>query len=72
MATDFPHGADWLARNWDELTPYAFQWVAATGDGLVEHAEALDAVLDAVERSGLTDDAVYAYVDITVEEPEQS
>jgi hypothetical protein len=53
-------------RSWEELRGHNFEWVAATGDGLVAWGADLDTVMDEVEREHLAAEVVYALVDFDV------
>ena len=56
-------GTLWLREHWLELADRNFQWVAATGEGVVANGERLDEVMDEVMSRGLAEAVVYAYVD---------
>ena len=63
MALSHPDGADWIARNWnDELLPYNFEWVAATGDGLLASSHDLDEVFAEVANDDRREEIVFAFV----------
>lgn len=60
-------GELWLRRNWHEVEEFSFQWVAATGDGLIGHSPDLEELMARVNEMGYATQAVYAFVDHPVE-----
>jgi|NOAtaT_7_FD_contig_41_5270885_length_486_multi_2_in_0_out_0_2 hypothetical protein len=65
----FP-GARWLQNNWSELRVFNFQWIAASGDGIISHNPELEIVINEVIVRELTTQSVYAFVDFDEEEAE--
>ena len=63
MPTDDYPGFEWLRRNWDELAPFNFQWVAVDGNQLIANGRDLAEVIRTVIRQGVQSKAVYAYID---------
>lgn len=57
-----PPGAAWLRRNWNQLRPFEFEWVAASEREIVAHSADLDLVMAVVRNAGLADQVTYAFV----------
>lgn len=57
-------GADWIDRHWEELRDFNRQWIAATAaDGLLEHSESIEALIQRVDERQIDRRAVvFSYV----------
>jgi hypothetical protein len=70
MATEHQPAGEWLRTHWEELQQFNFRWVAATEEGLISTEdgipithEDLGMVMSRVAQTGLSERAVYAFVD---------
>ena len=53
----------WLREHWQRVEEYNFQWVAVNSHDLIGHSSDLDRLMDMVEERGLTEDALYVFVE---------
>ncbi len=46
-------GTEWIDQNWERLHDFNRQWIATTGQGVLEHSESVQAVIALVDEHGV-------------------